>query len=296
MGRKMIQRQLFVIVLALLIFTSLVRAQTLPATTAPNFQITGLSHIAIYCSDIEKSRNFYKNVLGLEEPYSLNRPDGSLHLTFMKINDTQTIELFTIPTPTPANLPRTYHMAIETDNAEALRAHLEANKIKVPKTVPTGRIGNLNFTIPDLDGHLLEIVQYAPESWTVREKGKFLPASRLVTRLDHLIVPVRKNFDNTRAFYVDILHFKEVPDADNKVLRLQLPNSTDYLKFILYKDLPDEHQQPLTQLYIGLTSPDVANAQKVLKEKSVPTTAESADRSFTINDPDTNQITVFQKP
>src|SRR5947208_1863812 len=56
--------------------------------------IVGLSHVALYVHDIEKSRAFYKTLLGFDEPFSLTNQDGTLHLTWIKINDHQTIELF----------------------------------------------------------------------------------------------------------------------------------------------------------------------------------------------------------
>ena len=55
---------------------SLVRAQD--AVRPP---ITGVAHIAIYASDFEKSRAFYRDFLGLEEPYSLPKPDGTPAMT-----------------------------------------------------------------------------------------------------------------------------------------------------------------------------------------------------------------------
>src|SRR5437870_6951513 len=81
-------------------------------------RVTGLSHIALFVHDVEKSRAFYKDYLGFDEPYSVNNDDGSLHLTWIKINDRQTIELFP---EIEAGSDRLNHIAIETDNAEAMR-------------------------------------------------------------------------------------------------------------------------------------------------------------------------------
>src|SRR5215469_6569752 len=67
-------------------------AFSLPAadiTARPH--VVGLSHIGLYVHDLEKSRAFYKDFLGFDEPYSLTNKDGSTHLTFIKINDRQTI-------------------------------------------------------------------------------------------------------------------------------------------------------------------------------------------------------------
>ena len=98
------------VVLALL-FPSVVLAQS---TTPARPAITGISHIALYCHDLDQSRKFYKDFLGFAEPYSLKNPDGSLRLTFIKINDRQSVELFP---EKEANSDRLYHIALEKDDA-----------------------------------------------------------------------------------------------------------------------------------------------------------------------------------
>src|SRR5215469_12740715 len=103
--------------------------------------ITGLSHMALYSHDLDKSRAFYKDFLGFAEPYSLTNSDGSLRLTWIKINDQQTIELFP---EKEADSDRLYHIALETDDAAAMRDYLAAKGVKVPAKVGAGRIGNLN--------------------------------------------------------------------------------------------------------------------------------------------------------
>src|SRR4051794_10052492 len=109
-------------------------------------RITGVAHIALFVSDIERSRAFYKEFLGFEEPYSLKNSDGSLALTFIKINDRQYIELF--PEKTKGS-DRLNHISMEVENAEQMRRYLAGRGIKVPAQTPKGRIGNSNLTIPD---------------------------------------------------------------------------------------------------------------------------------------------------
>src|SRR2546430_12090110 len=84
-------------------------------------RILGVAHIALYVSDIEKSRAFYKDFLGFGEPFQLDNPDGSLSLTFIKVNDRQYIELFPGLKP---GADRLNHISIQTDDAEAMRAYL----------------------------------------------------------------------------------------------------------------------------------------------------------------------------
>lgn len=69
-----------------------------------NFQsmkLKGIHHIAIICSDYEKSKRFYTEVLGLEvirEVYRENRQSYKLDLS---LNDHYVIELFSFPDPPP---------------------------------------------------------------------------------------------------------------------------------------------------------------------------------------------------
>src|SRR5438552_16999699 len=72
----------------------LLSASWLIAQDAPRPRILGVAHIAIFAADYEKSRAFYRDFLGFEEPYSLAKPDGTPSLTFFKINERQYIELF----------------------------------------------------------------------------------------------------------------------------------------------------------------------------------------------------------
>src|SRR6185436_16830321 len=141
-----------------------------------------------------------------------------------------------------AGTDRLNHIAFETDNVEALRAFLSAKGIRVPDKVPRGRIGNLNFTIKDPDGNGVEFVQYEPEGWTTREKGKFMPDTRVSTRLRHAGVKVA-NLDAAQKFYRDRLGFKETwrGSSDGKTLswvHLEVPDRDDYLELMLYGEPP----------------------------------------------------------
>lgn len=96
--------------------------------------INKVHHIAIICSDYQKSKQFYTEVLGLDiirEVYRENRQSYKLDL---ELKGTFIIELFSFPdppqrvsTPEAAGLR---HLAFEVDNLEAILAHLEKFKIE----------------------------------------------------------------------------------------------------------------------------------------------------------------------
>src|SRR6516225_1367834 len=146
-------------------------------------RILGIAHMAVFVSDLQKARAFYKDFLGYEEPYTLKRDDGSERIAFIKINEDQYLELFAEPVKKEGHLN---HISIQTDSAEGMRKYLAAQGVKVPDKVGKGKIGNSNFNIIDPDGHTVEIVQYEPESWTRRQQGKYLPDTRISTRMPHI--------------------------------------------------------------------------------------------------------------
>jgi catechol 2,3-dioxygenase-like lactoylglutathione lyase family enzyme len=43
--------------------------------------------MALYVHDIARARAYYKDFLGYGEPFKLDSPDGTLSLTFIKINE-----------------------------------------------------------------------------------------------------------------------------------------------------------------------------------------------------------------
>ena len=190
-----------------------------------------------------------------------------LSLTFIKINDQQYVELF--PGLQPGQ-DRLNHISFYTDDAEAMRRYLAAKGIKVPDRVPKGRIGNSNFNVKDPDGHTVEIVQYEPDGWSMREKGKQLGATRVFTRMLHTGILVG-NLDRAIEFYSRILGFQEIwrGSRDGKILdwvNLRVPDGSDYLEFMLYKSLPAADARGV-QHHICLEVPELAAALSSLEAR-----------------------------
>ena len=227
-----------------------------------------LSHVALYVHDIEKSRAFYKTLLGFDEPFSLTNHDGTLHLTWIKINDHQTLELFP---EKEAGSDRLNHISFETTDAAGMRDYLASKNVKVPDTVGKGRIGNLNFNISDADGHTVEIVQYAPDGWTLREQGKYLPDTRISTRMIHAGILVG-NLDKALAFYKDIFAAKEFWRGSKggdilSWVNVKLPETTDYVEFMLYSELPPPTERG-KQHHVCLVVDDAGKTKALLEQRA----------------------------
>ena len=230
-------------------------------------RILGVAHIALFASDYEKSKVFYRDFLGFEEPYSLNNADGTPSMTFFKINEKQYIELFP---EKQAKTDRLNHISIETDDAEGMRAYLASRGVAVPSKVGKGRIGNSNFNVKDPEGHTVEIVQYEKDGWTVREKGKHLPASRIASRMSHVGIIVTA-LEPEMKFYTEVLGFRETWRGSKSGdqlswVNLKVPDGEDYIEFVLYKEAPKESG---TAHHLCLVVPSVAESVKVLESRKL---------------------------
>jgi len=258
-------------------------------------RVLGIAHMAVSVGDLDKARAYYKDFLGFSEPFSLTNPDGSVSLAFIKVNDYQYIEVS--PGLKPGD-DRLKHIAFYTDDAERMRVYLASRGVTVPGSVPKGRSGNLNFNIKDPDGHTVEMVQYMPDGWAMRDKGKFMADARISKRIAHVGVLVG---DAKAAihFYGDILGFQETwrGSSTGTVLswiNMHVPDGSDGIEFMLYKDLPAPDQRG-TAHHLCLEVPSISSALETLQAKPYakiysrplePRTGINRRRQLNVFDPD----------
>jgi lactoylglutathione lyase len=230
-------------------------------------RILGVAHMAIYVSDLQKARAFYKDFLGYEEPYTIKRSDGSDRIAFIKINEDQYLELFAEP---PKKDGQLNHISFFTDSAEAMHAYLASRGVKVPDKVGSGQLKNLNFNITDPDGHTVEIVQYQPESWTRREKGRYMPDARISAHIPHIGV-LAQELDRSQKFYGDILGFRETwrGSTSGTVLswvHMRVPDGEDTIELMLF-EAPQNSEQMGTKNHVCLVTPDIQKAVAALEAR-----------------------------
>jgi lactoylglutathione lyase len=224
----------------------------------PRPRITGVAHIAFFAHDVDESRAFYTDFLGFQEVFPVKRPDGRLTFTTFKINDRQYVEV--LPERQPGT-DRLSHIALETDDVAGMLAYLKSRGVKTPPKTGKGLTGNLSFNIKDPDGHTIEFVQYTPESQSVINKGKFMDDRRMATHMSHVGIIVNE-LEPAMKFYRDILGCEEIwrGSQDGKYLswvNMRLPDSEDYVEFMLYDESPDLRQLGVLH-HIGLLDPDMA--------------------------------------
>jgi len=275
-------------------------------------KIIGLSHLGLWVKDLNASRQFYKNYLGFDEPYSINNPDGSVHTTWIKINDKQSVELFPINSKTPNDGDSLYHIALETDDAVGMLNYLKSKGVTgpagkaLPDKVGKGKIGNLNFFAEDPDHHIVEIVQYEPEGWTIKHAGKAMPATRIAARISHAGVTVG-NLEKSLKFYRDILGMTEFWGGSSNNITLswvneRLPESRDYIEIMLYGKKPSLDRVH-TMNHMCLEVPSIYVVDTTLKTRTLPAVCKKptaikagVNRKRQINcfDPDGTRVEIME--
>ncbi len=126
-------------------------------------QLKAIHHIAIICSDYERSKRFYTDLLGftiVAEHYRAARDSWKLDLA---LNGTYSIELFSFPDPPPrVSSPEARglrHLAFAVNDVHAAAAYLAANGITC-EPVRTDEFTGKQFTFfSDPDGLPLEFYE-----------------------------------------------------------------------------------------------------------------------------------------
>ena len=247
-----------------LLFAQAIWSQAIPARP----KILGIAHYSLFVSDLAKARAFYEDFLGYDESFTLPKADGSVQMIFVKINDSQYLELVNQSNKGEGQLN---HLGLYTDDVEQLRRYLAARGVKTPDAVVTNRIGNRKISVVDPDGHAVEIVQYMPDSWTGKDRGKHMPATRISDQMMHAGILVG-NLDTATAFYGGILGFQETwrgNGTNSKTLNwvnLRVPDGVNHVEFMLYKELPAADKRG-GQHHFCLVVPNIEKAVATLEAR-----------------------------
>jgi lactoylglutathione lyase len=117
----------------------------------------------------------------------------------------------------------------------------------------------------------VEIVQYQPNGWTLLNKGKFLPDTRISDHVGHAGILVG-DVEASKNFYEDILGFHEIwRGSKNKKtiswIHEQMPDTKDFLELMLYSDLPDPTKRGKYH-HFCLEVPDINAAKATLESRA----------------------------
>jgi len=203
------------------LFAALATAQT----SHPRTKITGISHIAVYSSDMKATEHYYVDSFGaVKEP----DPENKLGVRYT-VNATQFVEVLPLPAGTGIN--RLDHTGWNTDDAEGMRAYLAGKGWKTPAKVTTNSDGSKSFRVDDPEGNVVEFMQLSAHPKAVNA----------ATAAGHHIIHVGflvHSRESEDKFYRELLGFRPYwygGMQDDKVdwVSQQAPDGHDWLEYMM---------------------------------------------------------------
>lgn len=132
--------------------------------------ITGLTHAAVRVTDIDRSLDFYINVLGLTEQFRISREDGPPWLIYLKVAEGQFIELFP-GAKGPHEEPEgaaVVHICLQVDDIHKTYHELTEKGLQTRSEPIMGADNSWQFWTSDPDGNPIEFHQFTEESMQIR--------------------------------------------------------------------------------------------------------------------------------
>jgi catechol 2,3-dioxygenase-like lactoylglutathione lyase family enzyme len=260
--------------------------------------ITGITHARLWSSDLHKSLDFYRTILGFT-PRDAGCV-GMLRPCFV-VSERQQIALAEVTHGSPANL--LVEIAFGTPDAVGMHHYLQAHNIAV-SPVARDFNGTVHFSLSDPEGHPMAFVQAPAHSKHPAN------ANQVSSRLIHagFVVHDRAATDH---FYKDILGFRPywhggMKDNNDDWVAMQVPDGTDWVEYMLNVS-PTAGKKELgvmNHIAVGVTDIQAAKAQLLKNGANLPEEPQMGrDGKWQLNlyDPDLTRIefmefTPVQKP
>lgn len=137
--------------------------------------LTGIGHVAIRCRDIEKSAQFYRDILGMQEAFRMYRDDGSLGTIYLRVGPWQFIELFPDGVEECPVGPETIgvnHMCYRVDDVLAVQEEIRAKGAPIDDPRKTGFSKCVMCWTHDPDGNRIELMETPPESLQAQAEAR----------------------------------------------------------------------------------------------------------------------------
>ena len=126
-------------------------------------QLRRIHHVALICSDYERSKAFYVNLLGLRVIAEHYRAQRQSHKLDLALPDGGQIELFSFPSPPPRpSRPEAQglrHLALAVDDVVQAKAWLESQGVEVEPVRVDEYTGRRFTFFADPDGLPLELYE-----------------------------------------------------------------------------------------------------------------------------------------
>lgn len=125
--------------------------------------LEGIHHVAIICSDYERSKEFYTEMLGFSVSSEIYRPERRSYKLDLRLNGHYIIELFSFPeAPERLSKPEACglrHLAFQVADVEAMKKQLEDKGLIVEEVRIDEWTGKSYTFLSDPDGLPIELYE-----------------------------------------------------------------------------------------------------------------------------------------
>jgi catechol 2,3-dioxygenase-like lactoylglutathione lyase family enzyme len=253
-------------------------------------QLTGIAHVRVYSSNLENSKKFYGQILGL--PPATAACAGSQ--SCFSVNGGQQIDLVPLRIASQTNFLA--EVAFATNDAEQMRCYLVTHGVGAG-AVSTDLEGTKHFELLDPEAHPIAFVERA------KIKNFRSSPDQLSTRLFHagFVVHDRALEDH---FYRGLLGFRMYwhggfKDRDTDWEEIQVPDGSDWIEYML--NIPDtaDHKERGIQNHLALGVASASKAVGVLRGRGLknidgPEIGRDGKWAADIYDPDATRVELME--
>jgi catechol 2,3-dioxygenase-like lactoylglutathione lyase family enzyme len=264
------------------------------ATLAERPHITGIDHVTIYVSNLNQSRHFYSDVLGLK----IGCPHYAGAETCLLVPaSNQRVLLKPIPAQTENSRNWVAEIAFATNNILEMRRYLQAHRFS-PGEIQRDSDGAQYFRVRDPEGNPIAFVQRPPS------QVGYGPTSSEISR--HLIHAgfVVKDLAAENHFYVDLLGFRlywygGFKDDSTDWYELQVPDGPDWIEYMLNIPSSADHKELGVQNHFSFGVKDVHAAAAQLRSNGLrtfdgPEVGRDGKDSLDAYDPDGTRVEIME--
>jgi catechol 2,3-dioxygenase-like lactoylglutathione lyase family enzyme len=259
-------------------------------------RITGIDHVSIYVSDVNRSRQFYSDVLGL----TINCPQYVGRETCLLVGSSNQ-RLLLQPAPTKAEKGILKNWLAEigflTDNLPEMRRYL-LSRGATPGAIRRATDGAQYFRIRDPEGNSIAFVHRLSSTNEYGREGK-----QISSRLIHAGFVV-KDMATENRFYVDLLGFRlywygGFKDDGTDWYELQVSDGPDWIEYMLNIPANADHKELGVQNHFSLGVKDVHAAASQLRSKGFgtfdgPEIGRDGKDSLDAYDPDGTRVEIME--
>jgi catechol 2,3-dioxygenase-like lactoylglutathione lyase family enzyme len=260
----------------------------------PRPRITGIDHVTIYVTDLEKSRQFYAGTLGFAASCAPSRSPESCLLV---LPSRQRVLLKPAPVSSGNLKSWIVEIAFATDNLAQMRKYLTAHGF-APEAAEGDSEPAKSFRVHDPEGNVIAFVE-----GTDSKSNSVAAPKQIGTHLIHAGFVVKDRAAENR-FYVDLLGFRlywygGFKDVGIDWYELQVPDGPDWIEYMLNIAADADHKELGIQNHFSFGVKDVHAAAAQLRERGLktfdgPEVGRDGKDSLDAYDPDGTRVEIME--